>query len=237
MTYQISVKNKGNGDDSIGLLLEGNSSSWGSIIEDVDLDQGQTVTVNLTVNIDEEATVGDYQITINGSSDLPATAYDTSSVTVSVNKQYKVDMIVSSKTGDPGAQLIYPIRVQNKGTGEDSFKLFIENYPANWIVQLESELVEDVAAGSEKTVNLTVTIPSGEQNKAFVTNITASSQGAASENPAKWVNTTVPVTTIVNQDYWIDLSVTNISVDAIIGDPITVSICLLYTSPSPRDRG
>ena len=133
-------------------------------------------------------------------------------------------MIVSSKTGDPGAQLIYPIRVQNKGTGEDSFKLFIENYPANWIVQLENELVEDVAAGDEKTVNLTVTIPSGEQNKAFVTNITASSQGASSENPPKWVNTTVPVTTIVNQDYWIDLSVTNISVDAIIGDPITVSI-------------
>ena len=57
LTYSISVKNKGNGDDTVSLSLEGNVSAWGSIIEDVDLTQGQTVTVNLTVRIDEDATV------------------------------------------------------------------------------------------------------------------------------------------------------------------------------------
>ncbi|MFL2945186.1 MAG: FixG Ig-like domain-containing protein [Candidatus Poseidoniales archaeon] len=226
VSYSISVKNKGNSDDTITLNLEGDKASWGSIVEDVDLDQGQTKVVNLTVNIDEDAVVGDNTITVNGSSEDSITAYDTSSVTISVNKQYKVDVIVSSKSGDPGVELVYPMRVQNKGTGSDSFKLLIDDYPANWIVQLESEYVEDVAAGGEKTVNVTITIPSGEQNQAFTTNITASSLGAADENPPKWVNTTVGVTTIVNQEYWIDLSVESSTIDAIIGTPVTVTITI-----------
>ncbi len=224
LSYSIMVKNKGNSDDTVALSLEGEMSSWGSIVEDVDLEQGESMTVNLTVSIHEDAVVGDNVITVNGSSEDSSSAYDTSSVTVSVNKQYKVDMIVSSKSGDPGSELIYPMRVQNKGTGSDSFKLSIDDYPVNWIVQLESEYVEDVAAGSEKTVNLTITIPSGEQNQAFMTNITASSLGAADENPPKWVNTTVAVTTIVNQEYWIDLSVDSSTIDAIIGTPVIVSI-------------
>ena len=224
LSYSISVKNKGNSDDTIALSLEGDKASWGSIVEDVDLEKGETTVVNLTVNIDEDAVVGDNTITVNGSSEDSSAAYDTSSVTVSVNKQYKVDMIVSSQAGDPGNALKYPIRVQNKGTGSDSFKLSIDDYPANWIVQLESEYVEDVEAGGEKTVNLSVTIPSGEQNQAFTTNITASSLGASDENPPKWVNTTVGVTTIVNQEYWIDLSVDSSTIDAIIGTPVTVSI-------------
>jgi len=226
VSYSISVKNKGNSDDTITLNLEGDKASWGSIVEDVDLEQGQTKVVNLTVNIDEDAVVGDNTITVNGSSEDSITAYDTSSVTISVNKQYKVDVIVSSKSGDPGVELVYPMRVQNKGTGSDSFKLLIDDYPANWIVQLESEYVEDVAAGGEKTVNVTITIPSGEQNQAFTTNITASSLGAADENPPKWVNTTVGVTTIVNQEYWIDLSVESSTIDAIIGTPVTVTITI-----------
>jgi len=224
LSYSITVKNKGNSDDTIALSLEGEMSSWGSIVEDVDLEQGQSTTVNLTVNIDEDAVVGDNVITVNGSSDDSALAYDTSSVTVSVNKQYKVDVIISSQSGDPGSELTYPMRVQNKGTGTDSFKLLIDDYPSNWIVQLESEYVEEVAAGGEKTVNVTITIPSGEQNQAFTTNITASSLGAADENPPKWVNTTVGVTTIVNQEYWIDLSVESSTIDAIIGTPVTVTI-------------
>ena len=224
LSYSISVKNKGNSDDTIALSLEGDKASWASIVEDLDLEKGETKVVNLTVNIDEDAVVGDNIITVNGSSEDSASAYDTSSVTTSVNKQYKVDLIVSSKSGDPGAELIYPMRVQNKGTGTDSFKLLINDYPANWIVQLESEYVEEVAAGGEQTVNVTITIPSGEQNEAFTTNITASSLGASDENPPKWVNTTVGVTTIVNQEYWIDLSVESSTIDAIIGTPVAVTI-------------
>ena len=224
LSYSISVKNKGNSDDTIALSLDGEKSSWGSIVEDVDLEKGETKVVNLTVNIDEDAVVGDNVITVNGSSEDSSMAYDTSSVTVSVNKQYKVDMIVSSKSGDPGTELIYPMRVQNKGTGSDSFKLLINDYPANWIVQLESEYVEEVPAGGEKTINVTITIPSGEQNQAFTTNITASSLGASDENPPKWVNTTVSVSTIVNQEYWIDLSVETSTIDAVIGTPVSVTI-------------
>ena len=224
VSYSISVKNKGNSDDTITLNLEGEKASWGSIVEDLDLEKGQTKVVNLTVNIDEDAVVGDNIITVNGTSEDSASAYDTSSVTTSVNKQYKVDLIVSSKSGDPGAELIYPMRVQNKGTGTDSFKLLINDYPANWIVQLESEYVEEVVAGGEQTINVTITIPSGELNQAFITNITASSLGASDENPPKWINTTVGVTTIVNQEYWIDLSVESSTIDAIIGTPVTVTI-------------
>ena len=62
LSYSITVKNKGNGDDAVNLVLEGDQADWGSIVEDVDLDAGESMTVNLTVNIDEEANFGDYSI-------------------------------------------------------------------------------------------------------------------------------------------------------------------------------
>ena len=86
---------------------------------------------------------------------------------------------------------------------------------------LETELVEDIVPGSESSVNLTVTIPSGEQNRPFNINITASSTEAPSETPS---NTTVTVTTIVNQEFWIDISVESSTVNAIIGIPVTTVI-------------
>ena len=67
--------------------------------------------------------------------------------------------------------------------------------------------VEDVEAGGEKLVTLNVSIRSGEDNKAFTINLTASSDEAQKENPPKYANKTVSIITIVNQEYWIDLSV------------------------------
>ena len=55
LTYSITVKNKGNGEDTVSLTLEGDKASWGSIIDEVELTSGESTTVNLTVNIDDDA--------------------------------------------------------------------------------------------------------------------------------------------------------------------------------------
>ena len=59
LTFEMTIKNKGNGEDTVSLSLEGEKASWASIIDEVELTSGETKTVNLTVNIDDDATVGD----------------------------------------------------------------------------------------------------------------------------------------------------------------------------------
>ena len=56
-------------------------------------------------------------------------------------------------------------------------------------------------------------------------NLTASSDEARKENPPKYVNTTVSIITIVNQEYWIELDLDNpgdINVAATVGIPTSV---------------
>ncbi|MEC7712519.1 MAG: hypothetical protein VYE32_00725, partial [Candidatus Thermoplasmatota archaeon] len=116
LIFEMTIKNKGNGEDTISLSLEGDKSSWASIVDEVELTRGETKTVNLTVNIDDDATVGDNDIIVNGTSEDNPLAYDTGTVKVSVNKQFKVDVVVSSKSGDPGSTIQYDVRIQNEGT-------------------------------------------------------------------------------------------------------------------------
>ena len=226
LVFEITVKNKGNGEDTVSLSLEGGKSSWGSIVDEVELVSGETKTVNLTVNIDDDATVGDNDIIVNGTSEDNPSAFDTGTVKVSVNKQFKVDVVVSSKSGDPGSTVAYDVRIQNEGTGNDTFTVNIDDYPAGWSVDPVSFQVEDIPAGGEKLVRLNVSIRSGEDNKAFTINLTASSDEAQKENPPKYANKTVSIITIVNQEYWIDLSVADSdrTVEATVGVPVSITI-------------
>ncbi len=226
LIFEMTIKNKGNGEDTISLSLEGDKSSWASIVDEVELTRGETKTVNLTVNIDDDATVGDNDIIVNGTSEDNPSAYDTGTVKVSVNKQFKVDVVVSSKSGDPGSTIQYDVRIQNEGTGNDTFTVNIDDYPAGWSVDPVSFQVEEIPAGGEKIVKLNVSIRSGEDNKAFSINLTASSDEAQKENPPKYANKTVSIITIVNQEYWIDLSVedTDRTVEATVGVPVSVTI-------------
>ena len=80
LTFEITIKNKGNGEDTISLALEGSKASWASITDEVELLSGETKVVNLTVNIDDDATVGDNDIVVNGTSEDNPSAYDTGTV-------------------------------------------------------------------------------------------------------------------------------------------------------------
>ena len=201
LSYSITVKNKGNGDDAVNLALEGDQADWGSIVEDVDLDAGESMMVNLTVNIDEEANFGDYSIAVNGSSDEAETdTYDTTSVTVTVNKEYKVDLLINEaqKNGDAGSSVVYDIIVKNKGTGDDTIRLSVDEWPSGWTANFNHTEV-DISAGKDALVNLTVTIKEKEDNQAFYVNFTAVSIGAKDEDLD--VNATASTITTVNQYY------------------------------------
>ncbi|SVC65425.1 uncharacterized protein METZ01_LOCUS318279, partial [marine metagenome] len=190
------------------------------------MEQGETKTINLTINIDDDAIVGDNDIIVRGASEDNPSVNDTGTVKVSVNKQFKVDVIVSSQSGDPGSIITYDVRFQNEGTGTDTFSVTIDDYPEGWAVDPVSFQVENVEAGGEEIVKLNVSIRSGENNKAFTINLTASSDEAKSETPAKYVNTTVSIITIVNQEYWIEFDLDDpgdINVDATVGIPTSVS--------------
>ena len=169
---------------------------------------GESTSVNLSVNIDDAATVGDNDIIVRGTSEDNPSANDTGTVKVTVNKQFKVDVVVSSKSGDPGSTIVYPVRVQNEGTGVDTFPVTVDDYPEGWSVDPVSFQVEDIEAGGEQSLISSVSIRSGRITKLSI-NLTASSDEARKENPPKYVNTTVSIITIVNQEYWIELDLDN----------------------------
>ena len=91
-------------------------------------------------------------------------------------------------SGDPGSTIVYAVRIQNEGTGDDTFSVSVDDYPEGWSVDPVSFQVEDVPAGGEEVVTLNVSIRSGENNKAFTINLTASSDEARKENPPKYNN-------------------------------------------------
>ena len=201
LEYSILVKNKGNGEDTINLDLEGTVADWGSLVEDVDLDADESTTLTLSVTIDEDATFADYTITVNGTSDEAiALVYDTTSITITVNKEYRVDILIDEgqKSGDPEGDVIYKLRIQNKGTGTDTFRLSVTYRPVGWVTNFDNTQVT-VAAGNESSVNLTVSIHKDADNLEFLVNVTAISEGA--EDVEKYVSANATTTTTVEQRY------------------------------------
>ena len=201
LEYSIMVKNKGNGEDTINLDLEGAVAVWGSLVEDVDLDADETITLTLSVTIDDDATFADYDIIINGTSDeAVGIVFDTTTITVTVNKEYRVDILIdeAQKSGNPEGSVWYKLRVQNKGTGEDTFRLSVTDRPNGWVTNFNNTQVT-VGAGNESWINLTINIHKDADNLEFLVNITAISEGA--EDVDKYVSANATTTTTVNQRY------------------------------------
>jgi len=149
--YTVSVKNKGNYEDTILLTLFGDDSSWkpewGSIVSSVDLLADQSTDVTLSVTVPDDAAKADYKIGIKGASDEDPSATPmnkTAEVIVSVNQTYAIIITIpaSQKSVDVDSSVDYNLEIKNDGTGEDTLTLDITVYPDGWLVNFnQSTLV------------------------------------------------------------------------------------------------
>ena len=204
--FTVSVKNKGNVEDTILLTLYGNDATWkpewGSIVSSVDLLRDASATLTLSVTVPNDAAKADYKIGVRGTSDddpaVPPKSVN-AEVIVSVNQVYAIIITIpaSQKTVDVNSQVDYDLEIKNDGTGADTITLEVVDYPDGWQVNFnQSTLVLD--AKKSTWVRMMVKTPSSEEHMAFYINFTATSQEAPDTAPVVKTGTTI---TTVNQTF------------------------------------
>ena len=208
--FTISIRNKGNADDTILLTLYGNDDTWkpqwGSIVSSVDLLPNQAKDVTLSVTVPDDASKADYKIGVQGTSDedpSPTPVNKKAEVIVSVNQTYAIIITIpaAQKTVDVNSFVDYGLEIKNDGTGEDTLTLEVTVYPDGWQVNFnQSTLV----LGAKKTglVTMTVETPTAENALAFFVNFTVKSQNAPVDSPVVEIGSTI---TTVNQTYEFDV--------------------------------
>ena len=209
--FTISIKNKGNAEDTILLTLFAEDASWkpewGSIVSSVDLNSDQSTDVTLSVNIPVDAAKADYKIGIKGTSDedpSPNPVNKTTEVIVSVNQTYDIIITIpaSQKSADVNSQVDYELEIKNDGTGNDTLTLKVTVYPDGWQVNFnQSTLV--LGARETAKVTMSVETPTSEAAMAFFVNFTATSQNAPESEPVVEIGSTI---TTINQTFEFDIT-------------------------------
>ena len=208
--FTVTIKNKGNAEDTILLTLYGEDDTWkpgwGSIVSSVDLLQDSSTTVTLSVTVADDAAKADYKIGIRGASDEdpnPNPVNKTAEVIVSVNQTYAIIITIpeSQKSVDVDSSVQYEIDVKNDGTGNDTLTLEVVVYPEGWLVNFDESTL-DLGPKQTSTITMTVETPSDEDAAAFYVNFTATSQNAPELDPVVEIGTTI---TTVNQTYEFDI--------------------------------
>ncbi len=195
--WNITVTNKGNGEDTFRLTLEGAKADWGSIQDQIDLVKDEAMDVILLVNVPEDAVLGDYKIYVLATSEEdPNNVTGNTSVTISVNQKYDIGITItpSSKQANPDTYANYTVEIDNKGTGEDTFDLTAADKPEGWFVQVDPNQVT-LDPGETTTVNLSIKVASDADNIEYYVNISATSDG---DDSVSVIGSTI---TQVNQHY------------------------------------
>jgi len=137
VTFNVTVKNKGTGNDTFDLNLQDPPADWTATFDfdNFELNRDKNKVVMVTIHIGKDALQQPYQLSLRVQSDgdLTKTAFVTLTVTVERTPALKLESNDMDLTGRPGQTLIYAFRLTNEGNGQDTFMLDIEDSEiANW---------------------------------------------------------------------------------------------------------
>lgn len=179
--YHVNVRNTGNGEDTINIETSGafgGGTSNETIL--VDMQPDEIRSINVTVNVDNNAPAGIQEITVTGTSDSNPATSDYGTIQVDVNERYEISIASngpSYQSGFPGgAPVVYQIRVKNEGTGNDDILLDVAGQKPTWAT-LSPTVINDLAPGEFVVVFVNVTIQPGEKVNVWFINVTGSSSG------------------------------------------------------------
>ena len=190
VVYNFTVKNKGNGEDTISLSQDGIPVAWSWALSDssVSLPAEDTQSVSLTVTIPSDyENFGPLEVELIAQSDGDANAKDNSSkIIINVQKTYSVILTCNKlqKSGYPEDTLFYIITINNDGNAEDLIKISVDAGTYSSWASLNDTLFT-IAANDHSTVNLTVEIPDNQPAGNYAINITATSQNAKNKGFVK----------------------------------------------------
>ncbi len=151
--FKITIKNRGNDEDTFGLSHFGTSDLGMWEFSEVTLQLGESIVVNYTVEIDMDHDTSDILITLNATSlgDASALTYDTLNIMIHVNPRYEVNLGQTGgdiKDGLPGKTVQFNLTVKNEGTAIDTYELdykapsgFVVTF-SNITIEVESVMVD-----------------------------------------------------------------------------------------------
>jgi len=228
VSYALTVKNTGNGNDTI-TLSNGTAPQGMTVYFDaysIDLAPGASRTLNATVEVARNTADGTYQVDLKGTS----TGGKTSSTTIIVIVDpFGVQLVASPSSGKikPGESGRYTMIIKNTGASRDSFFVNISSNPQNWAsLDLGSPFVA-IDGDSFSSFNLTVTVPIDAAVQDVTTVVMATSQGNTSVYQS--VNVVSSVTAIYN----LELIANNINSSVEPSDTTTYEIRVKNTGNTP----
>jgi len=181
VNYAITVKNTGNGNDTI-TLSNGTAAAGLTVFFDaqnIDLGPGASRTLNATVEVAKGTSSGTYQVELKGTSMGGKTA---STTIIAIVDPFGVQLVASPSSGQvkPGESGKYTMIIKNTGASKDSFFVNISSNPFNWgSMDLSSPFVS-LEADAFTSFNLTVAVPIDAAVQNVTTVVTATSQGNTS---------------------------------------------------------
>jgi len=197
VSYGITVKNTGNGNDTI-TLTNGTAAAGLTVFFDaqnIDLGPGASRTLNATVEVAKGTSSGSYQVDLKGTSSGGKTA---STTIIAIVDPFGVNLVASPSSGQvrPGESGKYTMIIKNTGASKDSFFVNLSSNPNNWgSMDLGSPFVS-LEADAFTSFNLTISVPIDAAVQNVTTVVSATSQGNTSVSQS--ANILTSVTAIYN---------------------------------------
>lgn len=160
-SFNITITNKGNGEDSFGIKIPTVPSGWTMRpstpnTQRLKQDDEETIEVTVTIPSNEMQTI--QNITINVSSRGEPSVYKLEIITVKVDliREVRFGQTNNRKDGEPGSFVLFDVIVKNLGTVEDSYDIEV----GDWDEIVEFTLIDEmtIAPNNKKTTILNVTI-------------------------------------------------------------------------------
>ncbi len=185
-TFQIKVKNTGTQPDTVDLEVAGTEASWASLSRtSLQLEPNGEDFTTLTVVVPQDASTGEYDFTVTGSSRGDPTKTSTTQAVVKVSGEpqlsYGVDIQPGNTTRQlaPGDSTTVGLVVTNTGSAADTYDLSKTGNASGWAVV--SPLSLQLGPLETGSVEVRLDVPSSTGAGVYIVTVRATSRGDTSQ--------------------------------------------------------
>jgi len=164
VTANFTVKNSGNGPDTVNLTLEALKWNASLDIKRADLKAGEEIAVKLSFPVPADALAGSFAMfRVKASSTENAYAKADATLTATVEEVRSLDFNISprAKSSDAGGSPWFQATVRNGGNIIENLTLTAADVPEGWNVRFSQPNIS-VPAWNTTTLRITAEIPAGE---------------------------------------------------------------------------
>ncbi|MGQ9582989.1 MAG: CARDB domain-containing protein [Thermoplasmatota archaeon] len=226
--YGVTVKNTGNGNDTI-TMATGSTPSGLTVYFDrysVSLGPDETDVINATVEVAKDTPAATHNIELKGTSSSGMTANTT--IIAIIDQHYEVSVTTASAYNNtrPGSPANYTVTVRNQGSGNDTFSITAGGDSPAWVSFSNSSL--RLGPGEGYNITVTVAVPANAKKGNVTTIVTATSTSSSRANAS------VSLTTVVDQTYGVQIWISPESMDVSPGESGRCSV-IIKNSGNARD--